>query len=544
MLPRFILYRLSLFVLLGCSCIAASGQFFSVLTASGESAPLPACIQQPHLQWQPVFKTSSPFSIAVYQAYHAGYPVAAAHYASGHVDGQRLLSGFAPQWPFATETKLPSTAALWVADSAVGQYVLCSADTQGSILSYVQLSSGRVVQEMDMLRYFATDTSAAGKVFLPDPISSSRTTYGQVYKDRNDSAFALPYDQQFSVQLPARLHADTFTLYHPSIVFTELSPPLTPHAWTLDSFVYNRQQPEFEEVNVFYHLLALQQWWKNLGFAAWCDTVQVDVHAYSGADESAFNPLVSPPSIEFGDGGVDDAEDADAIVHEYTHAASHAVRPGAYAGTQRQAVEEGICDFMAVCYSHRYNRHQPSWVYNWDGHNVFWAGRDLDNARVYPGSLTNQIHVDGQLFGAALYALSQEIGEDTAVALTLAALPFLGQGLSMPQAAQVLLQVDSLRYAAKFHWPLVKALYPRGLLPQVGLQEVASPGVLVYNSAGFALGQPMWVQAPTAMDWQLLDAAGRMVLAGHDREFTLEPQHLVAGVYVLRIAGTSVLLQR
>ena len=43
--------------------------------------------------------------------------------------------------------------------------------------------------------------------------------------------------------------------------------------------------------------------------------IDVDCHGFNGGDNSAFNPGTNPPSIVFGQGGVDDAEDADVIIH-------------------------------------------------------------------------------------------------------------------------------------------------------------------------------------------------------------------------------------
>ena len=522
-----------------CSASRAQSQPFSYLHSQSEGAFHLPYSQNPMVRWQPVFQAQQPFALAVYQLQYAGFTVPGATVSVGVHGGRRLVAGFLPQWPFEAVTSSTQGTQFWVADSSTGQYVLCRADTALGSLTFYHHTSQQQVLVQPMLRYFHADTSIKARVFLPDPISSSFTVYGQVFKDRGDSAFASPQAQLFSVFVPVRRKADSFTLYHPKILFSEISNPVTPHAVTTDSFAYQRSDAQFEEVNVFYHLVTLQDWWHSLGFGNWCDTVQVDVHAYEGADESAFNPLAQPPSIEFGDGGVDDAEDADAAVHEYTHAASHAVNPGAYAGTQRQAVEEGICDFMAVCYSHRYSQHQPAWVYQWDGHNEFWAGRDLDNIRVYPGSLTNQTHIDGQLFGAALYSLAMEIGDDSAVALTLATLPFLSKGISMPAAVSLFLKVDSLWFGARFHWPLVKAFFPRGLLPQVGVETLSAKGPLwVLNSADFAKGEPVQVFAPAAGHWVLTDAQGRVLMQGLCRQgelFSIDPAELASAVYVLRV---------
>jgi|GEM_PF-2617329 len=396
---------------------------------------------------------------------------------------------------------------------------------------------------LDERRYFGKDTNAPAFVFRPDPLSKANVLYGGNWRDRHDSSNAELESQQVGVTLPCSWWNDSFRLENQWLSFGQISSPTTPAAVSQNNFYFKRNQWQFEEVNVFYHICNEQRWWDSLGFSAWKDTVVLDAHGYFGADESAYNPLTNPPTIEFGDGGVDDAEDADAAVHEYTHAAFEAMIPSGYIGTQRQAVEEGICDFMALCYSRKWTLNQAGWVYNWDGHNEFWGGRNLDNNRKYPGSLTHQAHVDGQLFGGALYDLANEIGDDSTLKLVLASIPFLMPGISMKRAAEIFIKTDSFMNVGKTNWPLVKAFYPRGLLPSLN-QTSTTKGtkIRIKNSEAFTKGiGNLFILGFSADKWQLYNANGSIIreIESNGSWQELPTQDFKSGVYFITNHGVT-----
>ena len=64
-----------------------------------------------------------------------------------------------------------------------------------------------------------------------------------------------------------------------------------------------------------------------------------------GADNSYFSPTTKPQRIYFGEGGVDDAEDADVCVHEYAHFISYNAANGSNVGAERNSLDEGFGDY-------------------------------------------------------------------------------------------------------------------------------------------------------------------------------------------------------
>lgn len=426
---------------------------------------------------------------------------------------------------------------VWSKAASNGLYFLYHFRDSAGYRFYTPLGAGHAFYE-DMKRYSEGDSTVKARVFLPDPLSRKGWIYGGNFRDRNDSNAVWLEGEMQTVILSCMFENDSFRLRTPRLSFADVSPPFSNHAAGRDSLCFSRDQAEFEEVNIFYHITELQNWWNAMGFGDYSDTVVLDAHALFGTDESAFDPTVWPPTIEFGDGGVDDGEDADAPVHEYTHAAFNHLVPGGYNGTERKAVEEGICDFMAVAYSARFTSHQTGWVYNWDGHNEFWPGRNLLNQKTYPGSITSQSHSDGELFGAALLDLAMETGFDSALKIAMEAMPLMVAGMGMRQCARLMLQADSLTNEGRTAWSIIKAFYPRGLLPDAGKMEYLEMKMRIRNSLDFALGKgPLLVYPIRDGVYEIMDAGGRVLEMYRTRSgeiLEIKPDAFPPGMYLLR----------
>ena len=83
----------------------------------------------------------------------------------------------------------------------------------------------------------------------------------------------------------------------------------------------------------------------------------------------------APTLHAFGEGGVDDAEDGDVIIHELGHAISH-MRANSNSGTERSTYDEALGDYFAERYG-RLLGITSNRVFDWDGNNTFWSGRSV-----------------------------------------------------------------------------------------------------------------------------------------------------------------------
>ena len=303
------------------------------------------------------------------------------------------------------------------------------------------------------------------KAFMPNPISSADTTYGGVYKNHDNRDTAALNNERKKVEMEVyRTSTDSLFLNGPHVRILDFSPPHNDPAYSLDStFFYTRSQPWFEEVNTYYHIHDFRKHIDSLGFFGMSDEpVNVDARALSGSDRSYFEPENN--RIFLGTGGVPDAEDADVVIHEYGHALSSYAAPGTLGGFQRSAIEEGLCDYYACSYARALQPNRWEDLFNWDGHNEFWAGRTCVSDETLKDNFAGTFYDMGEIWAAALMNIQQEIGRDTTDHLMTAMLFDLASNMNMNDGAKLFLQKDSLIYNAYHADIIIDEFRERGLL--------------------------------------------------------------------------------
>ncbi|MBO9664906.1 DUF4394 domain-containing protein, partial [Dokdonella sp.] len=279
---------------------------------------------------------------------------------------------------------------------------------QGRWELLVDAQSGDVLRAQDL----ALNADGTGTVWTPDPLSYKKVAYGGGYVDGDNADTPELTGALVSVTLPdiSQDGSGNYILSGPYAVCKDWD---TPHhagecpALPTTDFSATRSTESFDAVMAYYHITRYMKYVnETLGVAIMpvehTGGVYFDPHARDGDDNSYY--VGGEFDLGFGEGGIDDAQDADVIIHELGHGLHDWVTGGHL--SRQEGLSEGFGDYTAGSYSRDYPNQWTSsdtaynWVFNWDGHNEFWAGRVLNFQlnRTYPNIGTQ--HTAGQYWAS------------------------------------------------------------------------------------------------------------------------------------------------
>jgi len=263
--------------------------------------------------------------------------------------------------------------------------------------------------------------NAIGYVFDPDPISTGKGTYGSGgFKDNNDED-----SEDLTAQLVEKGLKDLkfsdgkYHLVGPWAQIVDIDSPYTGlFSQSSKDFRFTRKEQGFEAVNVYYHVDNMMRYINNdlgidLSPRQYEGGVKFDPHGVFGADNSYYSGATG--HIAFGEGGVDDAEDPDVVLHELGHGIHDWLTQGGLSNVN--GLSEGFGDYVAMSYSRSKQIYAESddeyhWVFKWDDHNEFYPGRVTNYDATYPGDLTGRIHTDGQIWSSCNMKIWDSIGRE------------------------------------------------------------------------------------------------------------------------------------
>jgi hypothetical protein len=259
-------------------------------------------------------------------------------------------------------------------------------------------------------------TTGTGSVFVSNPVQSLGD---ESLTDQKDSDAAVPAEAYYSVKLTNLDGSGFLSGDYASVISETGNPAYSP----TNTFTYTRHQDEFEQTMAYYWVTEAQRYIHSLGFGESRRAVNnrpqhIRINQW-GVDNS-FATDAPKNELRFGKGGVDDAEDAEVILHEYGHAI-HFSQNFSFASEEAGAISEGFGDYWAVTVADVVgrslgvaNKEPLPCVADWDSTSyttkVPHCLRRVDLDLHYPTDLNGEVHHDGQIWSRALWDIRQSIG--------------------------------------------------------------------------------------------------------------------------------------
>jgi len=283
----------------------------------------------------------------------------------------------------------------------------------------------------------AGSASGVGTVFFPNPVADLGDETLTDQKDADYAALAPAYRDK----VLTNLDGSGFLVGDWANIVSETGAPAYSPS---NEFRYRRDDDRFEQVMAYYWVTESQKYIQSLGFGTTLRPVNqksqnVRINQW-GLDNSF--ATTHKDELRFGKGGVDDAEDAEVILHEYGHAI-HFSQNFVFATEEAGAISEGFGDYWAVTLGNFLApTPDPACVADWDSvsytASVPHCLRRVDRNLHYPADLNGEVHHDGQIWSRALWDIRQAVGHVRADTLILEAqFDFPGTSMSDLAAATV-----------------------------------------------------------------------------------------------------------
>jgi hypothetical protein len=308
----------------------------------------------------------------------------------------------------------------------------------------------------------SSSSTGTGRVFLPNPVAD---LHDQSLTDQKDADYAALQPAYHTVTL-TNLDGSGYLRGDWVNVLNETGDPAYSPT---NTFIYNRHDDQFEQVMAYYWVTESQKYIQSLGFGSTLrpinkESQDVRINQWGQDNSYAWD---KHDVMRFGKGGVDDAEDAEVILHEYGHA-MHFSQNFSFASDEAGAISEGFGDYWAVTVSsHIAPTPDPACVADWDA--VSYTSktphclRRVDTNLHYPEDLNGRIHHDGQIWSRALWDIRRAVGAVKADTLILEG-QFDFPGTTMTELATATVDAAQRLYGAATANKVRQAFQARGIL--------------------------------------------------------------------------------
>ncbi|MFC9693190.1 M36 family metallopeptidase [Kribbella sp. NPDC056951] len=316
-------------------------------------------------------------------------------------------------------------------------WAVTSRSNEGSTRSLVDADSGSVVES----KVLSDNATGHGSVFDPNPVVSEQNEQLTDENDKNTDALFLAQKNVLLRNLDGggKLNGTYVNIKEAKGGVAEDED---------NSFLYQRKSDKFEQVMAYYHVNQTQEYIHKLGFTEVNNESQdFSINTFSG-DNSFYDPSVD--MITMGEGGVDDAEDAEVIWHEYGHAIQDDVVPNFGESLEAGSIGEGFGDYWAVTMSIPVSKgFELPCVMDWDATSYTSTEphclRRTDTGKT-TDDIVGEVHDDGEIWSNALWDIHLALGRQKANKLILEGTFFYAPDTSFADAARVTVQATRLLY--------------------------------------------------------------------------------------------------
>ena len=308
------------------------------------------------------------------------------------------------------------------------------------------------------------ESTGTGRVFFPNPVASLQD---QTLTDQKDADYPALQPAYKTVTL-TNLDGSGYLRGDWANVRSETGDA----AFSADNtFLYGRTDDRFEQVMAYYWITEAQKYIQSLGFGTTRRPVNMQPQAVrinQWGQDNSFATDHPKDELRFGKGGVDDAEDAEVILHEYGHAI-HFSQNFSFASEEAGAISEGFGDYWAVTVTDVFApTADPACVADWDSvsytSSVPHCLRRVDGDLHYPEDLNGRVHHDGQIWSRALWDIRNALGHIKADTIILQA-QFDFPGTTMPDLASLTVAAAQSLYGPAAAHDVRDVFQDRGILP-------------------------------------------------------------------------------
>jgi len=307
-------------------------------------------------------------------------------------------------------------------------------------------------------------STGSGTVFLPNPVAELGD---QTLTDQKDADSAALQPAYHTVTL-TNLDGSGFLSGDWATIRSSTGPLAFS---TTNDFQYDRHDDRFEQVMAYYWITESQKYIQSLGFGSVFDSINARPQKVRINQWGVDNSFAEDKRFElrFGKGGVDDAEDAEVILHEYGHAIHFHQSPTFYTSNESGAIGEGFADYWAVTVADVISPTADApCVADWDSVSYTSSTphclRRVDTDLHYPADLDGRVHHDGQIWSRSLWDIRAALGHIKADTVILQA-QFGFPGTTMPDLAQRTVDAAQALYGNAEANAVEDAFQARGILP-------------------------------------------------------------------------------